>query len=84
MDALEQQISFIKIIFRIVFSWQDDNLIHGFPDTAGGNSTGGFVAMTVCGASAGVLCIPGSLGGIYQTRANVIKKVTTKYLKSQV
>ena len=44
---------------------QEDNLLLGVAGAAGGTYTGAFVGLTVCGASAGVLCIPALLGGIY-------------------
>tara|TARA_Y100001968_G_scaffold5292_1_gene4687 strand:+ start:11410 stop:11964 length:555 start_codon:yes stop_codon:yes gene_type:complete len=44
---------------------QDDNLLLGVAGAAGGTYTGAFVGFAVCGASAGVLCIPALLGGIY-------------------
>ena len=44
---------------------QEDNLILGVAGVAGGTYTGAFVGLTVCGASAGVLCIPALLGGVY-------------------
>ena len=44
---------------------QEDNLLLGVAGAAGGTYTGAFVGLAVCGASAGVLCIPALLGGIY-------------------
>ena len=44
---------------------QDDNLFLGVAGTAGGSYTGALVGFAVCGASAGVLCIPALLGGVY-------------------
>ena len=44
---------------------QEDNLLLGVAGTAGGTYTGAFVGIAVCGASAGVLCIPAILGGVY-------------------
>ena len=44
---------------------QDDNLLLGVAGAAGGTYTGAFVGLAVCGASAGVLCIPALLGGVY-------------------
>tara|TARA_B100000214_G_scaffold89073_1_gene61435 strand:- start:860 stop:1414 length:555 start_codon:yes stop_codon:yes gene_type:complete len=44
---------------------QEDNLLLGVAGAAGGTYSGAFVGLTVCGASAGVLCIPALLGGIY-------------------
>ncbi len=44
---------------------QDDNLFVGVAGTAGGTYAGAFAGMAACGASAGVLCIPALLGGIY-------------------
>ena len=44
---------------------QDDNLLLGVAGAAGGTYTGAFVGFAVCGASAGVLCIPALLGGVY-------------------
>ena len=44
---------------------QEDNLLLGVAGAAGGTYTGAFVGMAVCGASAGVLCIPALLGGVY-------------------
>jgi len=44
---------------------QEDNLLLGVAGAAGGTYTGAFVGLAVCGASAGVLCIPALLGGVY-------------------
>ena len=44
---------------------QEDNLLLGVAGAAGGAYTGAFVGFAVCGASAGVLCIPALLGGVY-------------------
>ena len=44
---------------------QKDNLLLGVAGAAGGTYTGAFVGLAVCGASAGVLCIPALLGGVY-------------------
>ena len=44
---------------------QEDNLLLGVAGVAGGTYTGAFVGLAVCGASAGVLCIPALLGGVY-------------------
>ncbi len=44
---------------------QEDNLLLGVAGTAGGTYTGAFVGLAVCGASAGILCIPALLGGVY-------------------
>ncbi len=45
----------------MVFSSTKDNLLLGVADTAGGTYTGAFIGMPVCGASAGVLCVPALL-----------------------
>ena len=44
---------------------QEDNLLLGVAGTAGGTYTGAVVGIAVCGASAGILCIPALLGGVY-------------------
>ena len=44
---------------------QEDNLLLGVAGAAGGTYTGAFVGIAVCGASAGILCIPALLGGVY-------------------
>ena len=44
---------------------QDDNLLLSVAGTASGTYTGVFVGMAVCGASAGILCIPALLGSVY-------------------
>ena len=44
---------------------QEDDLLLGVAGAAGGTYTGAFVGLAVCGASAGVLCIPALLGGAY-------------------
>ena len=44
---------------------QEDNLLLGVAGAAGGTYTGAFLGLAVCGASAGVLCIPALLGGVY-------------------
>tara|TARA_Y100001968_G_scaffold313863_1_gene338556 strand:- start:924 stop:1478 length:555 start_codon:yes stop_codon:yes gene_type:complete len=44
---------------------QDDNLLLTVAGTTGGTYTGAVVGMVVCGASAGVLCLPALLGGVY-------------------
>ncbi len=44
---------------------EDDNLLLGVAGAAGGTYSGAFVGMAVCGASAGVLCVPALLGGVY-------------------
>ena len=44
---------------------QDDSLILGVAGAAGGTYAGAFAGMAACGASAGLLCIPALLGGIY-------------------
>ncbi len=44
---------------------QEDNLLLGVAGAAGGTYTGAFVGIAVCGASAGLLCIPALLGGVY-------------------
>ena len=44
---------------------QEDNLLLGVVGTAGGTYTGAAVGIAVCGASAGILCIPALLGGVY-------------------
>ncbi len=44
---------------------QEDNLLLGVAGAAGGTYTGAVVGFAVCGASAGVLCIPALLGGVY-------------------
>ena len=44
---------------------QEDNLLLGVAGAAGGTYTGAFVGIEVCGASAGILCIPALLGGVY-------------------
>ena len=44
---------------------QEDNLLLGVAGAAGGTYTGAYLGLVVCGASAGVLCIPVLLGGIY-------------------
>ncbi|WP_257473370.1 hypothetical protein [Prochlorococcus marinus] len=44
---------------------QKDNLLLGVAGTAGGTYTGAIVGIAVCGASAGILCIPALLGGVY-------------------
>tara|TARA_B100000965_G_C19249096_1_gene607898 strand:- start:57 stop:611 length:555 start_codon:yes stop_codon:yes gene_type:complete len=44
---------------------QEDNLLLGVAGAAGGTYTGAFVGFAVCGASAGILCIPALLGGVY-------------------
>ena len=47
---------------------EDDNFLLGVAGAAGGTYTGAFVGLTVCGASAGVLCLPALLGGVYGGR----------------
>ena len=44
---------------------QEDNLLLGVAGAAGGTYTGAVVGIAVCGASAGILCIPALLGGVY-------------------
>ncbi len=44
---------------------QEDSLFLGVAGAAGGTYTGAIVGFAVCGASAGVLCIPALLGGVY-------------------
>ena len=47
---------------------QKDNLflgVAGVAGAAGGTYTAAFVGIPVCGASAGALCIPALLGGVY-------------------
>ena len=44
---------------------QEDNLLVGVAGAAGGTYTGAVVGIAVCGASAGILCIPALLGGVY-------------------
>ena len=44
---------------------QEDNLFLGVVGTAGGTYTGAVVGIAVCGATAGILCIPALLGGVY-------------------
>ncbi len=44
---------------------QEDNLLLGVAGAAGGTYTGAIVGIAVCGASAGILCIPALLGGVY-------------------
>ena len=44
---------------------QDDNLLLGVAGAAGGTYTGAVIGIAVCGASAGILCIPALLGGVY-------------------
>ena len=44
---------------------QEDNLLLGVAGAAGGTYTGAVVGSAVCGASAGILCIPALLGGVY-------------------
>ena len=47
---------------------QEDNLLLGVAGAAGGTYGGAFVGLAVCSASAGVLCIPALLGGVYGGR----------------
>ena len=44
---------------------QEDNLLLGVAGAAGGTYTGAFVGFAICGASAGILCVPALLGGVY-------------------
>jgi hypothetical protein len=44
---------------------QEGNLLLGVAGAAGGTYTGAVVGIAVCGASAGILCIPALLGGVY-------------------
>ncbi len=44
---------------------QEDNLLITVAGAAGGTYTGAFVVFAVCGASAGVVCVPAQLGGVY-------------------
>ena len=44
---------------------QEDNLLLGVAGAAGGTYTGAVMGIAVCGASAGILCIPALLGGVY-------------------
>ena len=44
---------------------KEDNLLLSVAGAAGGTYTGAVVGIAVCGASAGILCIPALLGGVY-------------------
>ena len=44
---------------------QDDNLLLGVAEVAGGNNTGVVVGIAVCSASTGILYIPALLGDVY-------------------